>query len=49
MKFYKLPRKTRTRHIERIMAESAATFNHDVTAKQYIDLYEQMLQRPLIT
>jgi len=30
------------------MTESAATFNHDVTAQQYIELYEKMLKRPLI-
>jgi len=49
MKFYKLPAKTKARQIERIMTESVATFNHDVTAQQYIELYEKMLQRPLIT
>ncbi|MDH3573434.1 MAG: glycogen/starch synthase [Desulfobacteraceae bacterium] len=49
MKFYKLPAKTKARQIGRIMTESAATFNHDVTAQQYIELYEKMLQRPLIT
>jgi hypothetical protein len=30
------------------MRESAETFNHDVTARQYIKLYEKMLERPLI-
>jgi starch synthase/alpha-amylase len=30
------------------MRESAATFNHANTARQYIELYENMLQRPLI-
>jgi starch synthase/alpha-amylase len=49
MKFYKLPAKTKARQIERIMTESVASFNHDVTAQQYIELYEKMLQRPLIT
>jgi len=49
MNFYKLPGKTKARQIKRIMTESAATFNHDVTATQYIGLYEKMLQRPLIT
>jgi starch synthase len=49
MKFYKLPVKIKARQIERIMKESAACFNHDVTAQQYIELYEKMLQRPLIT
>jgi len=49
MKFYKLPAKIKAGQIERIMTESAARFNHDVTAQQYIELYEKMLQRPLIT
>jgi hypothetical protein len=30
------------------MNESAATFTHANTARQYIELYEKMLQRPLI-
>jgi len=48
MEFYKLPPKTKARQIGRIMTESAAAFNHDVTAQQYIKLYEKMLKRPLI-
>jgi starch synthase/alpha-amylase len=48
MEFYKLPPPTKAGQIERIMTQSAATFNHDVTAQQYIELYERMLQRPLI-
>ena len=48
VKFYKLPPETKARQIERIMTESAATFNHDVTAQHYIELYEKMLKRPLI-
>jgi starch synthase len=49
MHFYELPRKQREQQIRRIMAHAAKTFNHDVTARQYIALYEQMLKRPLIT
>jgi len=49
MHFYELPRKQREQQIRRIMVHSAKTFNHDVTARQYIALYEQMLKRPLIT
>jgi hypothetical protein len=30
------------------MVQSATAFNHAVTAQNYIDLYEKMLQRPLI-
>jgi starch synthase/alpha-amylase len=48
MDFYNLPRTTRNRHIKRIMQESAASFTHANTARRYIDLYEKMLQRPLI-
>jgi starch synthase/alpha-amylase len=48
MRFYNLPRKVRERHLKRIMTESAATFNHSVTARHYIDLYEKMLERPLV-
>jgi len=48
MLFYNLPEKVKQRQIERIMTQSAETFNHSVTAQYYIDLYEKMLQRPLI-
>jgi starch synthase/alpha-amylase len=48
MAFYRLPRKIKQKQIERIMRQSLETFNHSVNARQYIDLYEKMLQRPLI-
>ncbi len=48
MIFFNLPEELKNAQIARIMAESLATFNHAVTARQYIDLYEKMLQRPLI-
>ena len=48
MDFHKLPEKVKRRQIERIMQESTASFNHANTARQYIDLYEKMLERPLI-
>ncbi len=48
MLFYRLPRNVKAQQIERIMTQSASTFNHAVTARQYIGLYEKMLQRPLI-
>jgi starch synthase len=48
MQFYMMSPGVKKRQIRRIMTESAMTFNHQVTAKQYIDLYERMLQRPLI-
>jgi starch synthase len=48
MNFYNRPQTTKARQIRRIMKESAATFTHANTARQYIELYEKMLQRPLI-
>jgi starch synthase/alpha-amylase len=48
MAFYNLPQKVKTKQIKRIMSESQVTFTHANTARQYIKLYEKMLQRPLI-
>ncbi len=48
MTFFKLPETVKRRQIERIMQQSAASFNHANTARQYIELYEKMLERPLI-
>jgi starch synthase/alpha-amylase len=48
MTFYRLPEKVKADQIERIMTESAARFTHAETARQYIKLYEKMLQRPLV-
>lgn len=49
MQFYKMPLNKRQPQINRIMRQSAAEFNHPVTAQRYIDLYEKMLQRPLFS
>ncbi len=49
MKFHKLPEEVKNRQIVRIMHEAAQRFNHDVTARAYINIYENMLHRPLIT
>ena len=46
--FFKLPKTKKRMQVERIMQQSAASFNHANTARQYIDLYEKMLERPLI-
>ena len=43
-----LPIKEKEQQINRIMLQSACRFNHRVTAQHYINLYEKMLQRPLI-
>jgi len=48
MQFYNLPEAKKTKQIKRIMQESSQTFTHDNTARQYIELYEKMLQRPLV-
>ncbi len=48
MKFYNLPPDIKQPQIRRIMSQSAEAFNHSVTARKYIDLYERMLQRPFI-
>jgi len=48
MAFYNQPPARRAAHIARIMAESKSTFNHGVTARHYIELYERMLHRPLV-
>jgi len=48
MEFYARPVSLRQAHITRIMHHAQKTFNHDVTASKYIDLYERMLERPLI-
>ncbi|MBW1902876.1 MAG: glycosyltransferase, partial [Deltaproteobacteria bacterium] len=48
MVFYKQPNEVKAQQIKRIMNQSKETFNHETTAHQYIDLYEKMLQRPLI-
>ena len=48
MRFYNLPKDLKEPQIKRVMKHAAATFNHDVTAQNYIQLYEKMLERPLI-
>jgi starch synthase/alpha-amylase len=48
VQFHLLPPDAKSAQIERIMKDSLKTFNHAVTARKYIDLYETMLQRPLM-
>ncbi len=48
MIFFNCNEKERERQIKRIMRQSAETFSHEATARQYISLYEKMLQRPLV-
>ena len=48
MDFFNLPKTQKRAQIERIMQQSVASFNHANTAREYIDLYEKMLERRLI-
>jgi starch synthase/alpha-amylase len=48
MTFYNQPRDIKKKQIKRIMTECAASFTYANTARQYIQLYEKMLERPLI-
>ena len=48
MEFHARPAAERTAQLTRIMQESARRFTHDVTARRYIEIYENMLQRPLV-
>ena len=48
MRFYNLPEPIRKKQITRIMTESSLRFNHYVSAREYISLYENMLNRPLV-
>ena len=48
MKFHALPHATREREIRRIMVESARQFSHHEVAQRYIEIYEKMLERPLV-
>jgi starch synthase len=44
IRFYQQPEEERTVQLARVMRESAARFNHETTAADYIRRYEQMLQ-----
>jgi starch synthase/alpha-amylase len=48
MHFYNLPAAKKAKQLARIMKESISAFNHTKTARNYIGLYEKMLQRPLV-
>lgn len=48
MEFHRLPYETREREIRRIMVESSKEFSHKEVAARYIEIYEQMLERPLV-
>ncbi len=48
MAFYRRPGAEREQQVKRVMQDATRRFTHSVTAQSYIDLYEQILQRPLI-
>jgi len=48
MKFYAMPPHIKVPQIARIMKESTARFNHAATARQYFEIYEKMLHRPVV-
>lgn len=48
MKFHRLPAEAKAVQISRIMTESTGTFSLAAQARQYVAIYENMLQRPLI-
>ncbi|MPM88742.1 Glycogen synthase [bioreactor metagenome] len=48
MRFWQLPPEVKEPEIARVMRESKQRFNHDVTAQEYIKIYENMLARPLV-
>ena len=48
MVFHALPEAVREREIRRIMVESAKEFSHKEVARRYIEIYEEMLERPLV-
>ena len=48
MAFYRQSPEVKEREISRIMSESLRRFNHEACAKEYIKLYERMLDRPLV-
>jgi len=48
MRFYHRPQEIKAAQIARVMRDGAARFNHSVSAREYIQLYETMLRRPIV-
>lgn len=49
MQFHQLDPQTREKQIQRIMTDAMTRFTHKQTARQYMNLYEEMLGKPLHT
>jgi len=47
--FWRLPFEVRHGQIARVMREATQRFSHAECARQYFDIYEKMLRRPLLT
>lgn len=48
MKFHALPQEVKEPQIRRVIRESIKEFSHEEVARRYIEIYEQMLARPLV-
>lgn len=48
VEFFKKPATVKNPIIARIMDEAHPNYNHDKTAEEYIKIYEEMLQKPLL-
>jgi starch synthase/alpha-amylase len=48
MRFFRLPFDVRAHNIARAMHFGKTTFNHNVCAQSYIDIYQRMLNRDLV-
>ena len=48
MRFFNIPEEQKNATVSRVMRQAKERFNHDVTAQEYIKIYENMLARPLI-
>ena len=48
MEFFGLEGEVRDAQIRRVMQDSAKRFSHKEVARRYIEIYEQMLERPLV-
>ena len=48
MAFYKIKPERKIDHVRRIMNDAKERFNHENCAKQYIELYQKLLRRPVI-
>jgi len=48
MEFHALPWEVKEKQIRRVMKESAKEFSHQEVARRYIQIYEEMLARPLV-